>query len=102
MSTRGKIEIHDPAQAIAAAKCWMSRWGHTTLAGSVSVDSFHPTNCRFCQINADYLITAIDEFLDWSNLRADTRSVHYEESVEKFLMLSNAEQSEAVRAAQGY
>lgn len=102
MTDRGKFKvIRDPAVAIAAGKCWIARWGSRKILGGLPVDSFHPEDCAFCDLDPTYLIEAIDEFMNWSGLR-DGDDAELERPVEAFLQLNAEAQASVVREAQGY
>jgi hypothetical protein len=102
--SRGQQVIRDPAIAVAAGKCWLSRWNTQKLMG-VNLGTFHPAPCLFCEYTPEFLIEAIDEFLDWSNLREDDPTkepVPLRGEVSMFLDMSAEEQAREVLEAQGY
>ena len=106
---RGRVSyIRDPAIATAAAKCWLSRWqGGKAMKRMVGVptDSFHPTDCGFCDYPPERLIEAVSEFVEWGGLlpeRFMTDPIVVRESIEMFLTLPSHEQLRLVQKAQGY
>jgi hypothetical protein len=106
--TRGRVSvIRDPAIASAAAKCWLARWhkGAGAKMAGISISSFHPQDCGFCEYPTDKLIESVDEFVEWAGLKPPTsvgEPVAMRESVEMFLTLPRHEQSRLVQKAQGY
>ena len=92
--------IRDPAIAVAAAKCWLARWGN--LDG-VPVGSYHPREYGFCEYPEKRLIDAVAGFIAWADPPAEMgEPVALQSSVEAFLALSRQEQSVLVQKAQGY
>ncbi len=50
-----------PADIIAAAKCWLSRW-HGVGAGLIPVDFFHPSECAWCAFETAALLAIVEDF----------------------------------------
>lgn len=95
-------EIRDPEVAIAAAKCWLARWGGSVL-DHIPVAAHHPRPCGFCEYPSDKLIDLVAEFMAW----ADPPTPMGEPSalrpeLEAFLALSQRQQRRLVNKAQGY
>lgn len=91
--------IRDPSNAIAAAKCWLSRWRSIALIG-IKSESIHPGECGWCEYEPDFLIDAVREFGSWSGSTGE--GVPLRPEVEAFLTLPYEEQAVQVRRAQGY
>jgi hypothetical protein len=106
--SRGRVSvIRDPAIAVAAAKCWMARWngGRSAKMVGLTVNSFHPAECGFCDFPAERLIEAVDEFNTWAGLKPPRfigESSAVRDTVETFLSLPVHEQKRLVGKAQGY
>lgn len=102
-----KAVLRDPATAIAAGKCVLSRWHRgkaATLVG-ISVSSFHPSECGFCEYPIEQLMEALREFNGWAGLVEpstldEPRPVRQE--VEMFLSLPDKDQQTLVARRQGY
>jgi hypothetical protein len=95
--SRGQAQvIRDPAVAVAAGKCWLSRWGDLKIGVEITSDSFHPKECVFCAYDMRFLVESIDEFMDWSGLRPTKDPTPLRAEVEGFLTLSPEEQARAV------
>lgn len=98
MSDRGRSVIRDPATAIAAAKCWLARRGG---GGVLRTDSFHPAECSMCEMDADGLIEAVTEFVEWAGISSDEERPLRAE-IEAFLTISEEAQRRQVGRMQGY
>lgn len=93
----GRSVIRDPAVAIAAAKCWLAGRG----GGLLPVDSFHPTECTFCDFDRDGIIEAVTEFAAWAGISTDEETPLRAE-IEAFLTISLEAQTRQVDRARGY
>ena len=70
---------------------------------NISVNSYHPEDCGFCEYPAEKLINAVSDFMEWAEpptRMGDATALRPE--VEAFLALTHEEQKEEVRRAQGY
>jgi len=106
MTDRGRIPvIRDPANAAAAAKCWLGR-----TKGPLGLGAFHPEECDFCHEEPAILIRALHEFADWSGL--NWRSERYDPAapnwtqlrpeIAEFTRLPREQQAKLVGQSQGY
>ena len=99
--------IRDPAHAVAASKCWISRrWGGPLAQSAVAE---HTEECAWCEFDPDYIIAKIEEFLEWAGLTrmdrldsGDPLVRPLRAPVEGFMILSADEQRRLVRDAQGF
>lgn len=103
---RGRVQVlRDPATAIAAAKCFLSR-----TQNRLSLGAFHSEECDFCETSLDVLIRALEEFGTWSGI--SYRETRYDPlnpalrawrpEIESFAQLPREEQLKMVEVAQGY
>lgn len=101
---RGRVSlIRDPAYAVAAAKCWLSRTRQ-------KFGAHHPEECSMCDIPAGDLIASLTEFATWSGLNYrentydpyDPVTTELREEVERWVRLPQREQRARVMKAQGY
>jgi hypothetical protein len=108
--SRGKpAVIRDPAVAIAAAKCWMARWqgkrSFSSIAAMPDLNKAHPDECGFCEYPPDYLMQALEEFVEWAGFKSSDTNLELAQvrtEIEAFTTLPPEMQAEAVRRAQGY
>lgn len=108
--SRGKVEVRDPAAAIAMAKCWLSTWTRRMEAGGNSsmpwkTSDFHPDACVFCDEPRDLLIQMLEEFQAWSQISetdvpGEERPLKLE--IEAWETLPSTEQTLRVRRVQGF
>ena len=102
MSERGRYVIRNPAEAVAAAKCWLATWSKAGGGANLPpVDSYHPDKCVYCEQPRDFLIRVLEEFRDWSFISSyvdDETPLRLE--VEQFLALPTHEQDRLVKKAQ--
>lgn len=99
---RGRIEkTHNPAEAIAMAKCWLNGWARSGYSLIGNPDGFHPAKCSYCEMPRDFLIQALVEFKDWSKISDDIEEgAPLRMEIEQWLMMPNEEQVRLVRKAQ--
>jgi hypothetical protein len=97
--------IRDPADAAAAAKCWL----HRRMGRLGAIAPHHPEPCAWCEFDPDYLVGKIAEFNTWAGFdnidRFDVGDPFVRpirSDVENFMQLPVDEQAHLVRVAQGY
>lgn len=101
MSDRGKFLLRNPADAIAAAKCWLATWAGRA-PGVGDVESFHPTECSFCELPRDLLVQALEEFKNWAHISDDIdEGTPLRLEMETWLALPDAEQRRQVERSAG-
>lgn len=100
--SRGRLQFRNPAEAIAAAKCWLYTWTSRTGPGLLRLDgeAIHETTCSFCEYPRDMLVSAIEEFNTWSAIDSEEEDAPIRLEVEQFLALPAAEQFRLVKKAQ--
>jgi hypothetical protein len=98
--SRGRLQFRNPAEAVAAAKCWLNTFTSLSGPGMLRLEGemIHPDDCAFCSYPRDMLIAAIEEFNGWAALDQEEAPIRLE--VEQFLALPAAEQLRLVKKAQ--
>ena len=98
--SRGRLEFRNPAEAVAAAKCWLYTWTSRSGPGLLRLEGelIHDEACSYCEYPRDMLIVAIEEFNTWAAIDADEAPLRLE--VEQFLALPAVEQQRLVKKAQ--
>ncbi len=101
MSERGRIQVRNPAEAIAMAKCWLASFaGRSSIGGLVVNDAVHVAPCAYCEEPRDFLIRAVEEFVDWGHLIHEDEEAPPRLEIEQWLMLPAVEQQRLVQKAQ--
>ena len=97
---RGRLQFRNPAEAVAAAKCWLNTWTSRSGPGLLRLEGemIHGDACAFCEYPRDMLIAAIEEFNTWAALDQEEAPLRLE--VEQYLALPAAEQLRLVKKAQ--
>ena len=99
MSERGRIQVRNPAEAIAMAKCWLATWAGRTKIGGLDMSTIHVAPCAYCEEPRDFLIRAVEEFSEWGQLITDDEEAPMKLEIEQWLMLPASEQERLVTKA---
>jgi hypothetical protein len=101
--SRGQLQVRDPAEAVAMAKCWLATWARGSgLWGLPDVNSFHPSTCGYCEMDRPALMKMVTEFVEWSGVSSYDESVPLRLEIEAWETVGSDEQKRRVEQVAEY